>query len=422
MGYTFYTGLKPRHDMEKFKTFLKQNWIVFLVSMCVFLNGFQAGGNQAFLVEIGKSLNVDESALGSLAAAQWGAVIIAPLIVAVFADKVGKKPFILGGLGLFLISSIALIFVNVLGWYLAFVFCIGLALSIYQFVGLAIVADVYPKTQEPKLAFSTSAYSIGAIIAPLLAKLLSANGQTWHWLYIILSVLTALIIIGLLFTKIAPVEQVEVKAEPATAKKGKTNIVIVGLIVLLLISAVYVGAESGIAYFLKPFITDALKGENAEYAISLFWLGMLPSRWIISHSPKAKKAELVISAAILAACCFSFSFMDSLAGGFAMAFFFGFFAGPVYPAMMSYSVKFTKGKTALATGLTTSATGIGGAAVTASFSLIQSQFGIRNAFIFVGAVAALCCALCVWLVLEIKKEDRREAKAASLTGQKPEKL
>lgn len=397
--------------MDKIKTFGRKNWLAFLLFMCLFINGFQAGGNQAFLTEIGAELGVETKVLGSLAAAQWCAVIIAPLVTGVFADKVGKKPFMLIFFSVFFLGSLVLIFAKTLILYLIFIFILGLSLSIYQFISMAAMADCYPLTQGKKMGYMTSLYPVGALVAPMVSKLIINLGGTWHILYIILAGIALLEIIGLIFTKFEIKEEKdektvnELKPAPAPDKK----FMIIGMICLVMITAVFVGVENGIAYFIKPFIKDEIMGTKGELAITLFWAGMIPARFLCSPLRKIKKEKLAFSFFSTTFLCLGFAYLNSEIWTLIFAFLMGFACGDIYTLAMSFSVEFAPGKSALATGLVTSGTGIGGAAVTASVSLLSSAFGIRNAFIFLSIVMASGLIFCAVLIYQIRMKAKKEA-------------
>lgn len=396
------------NPMNRIKALLKQDWLAALLCMCLFINGFQAGGNQAFLLEIGADLNVETKVLGSLAAAQWLAVAIAPLITGAFADKKGKKPFILIFLFVFLAGSVTLIFTKVLWLYLTCVFILGLSQSIYQSVSMAAMADSYPVSKSTKMAVMTSFYPIGALVAPLLAKAILNANLTWHTFYIIVSAIIALMIIGFFFTNLEKKEEM-----PETEKKAeidnpteKHKLPILAIFCLVFITAVFVGVENGIAYFIKPFVKEELSGTVGELAISLFWLGMIPSRFLCILLKKIQKMNLAVSIILTTVFCVGFSYLSDQSWVLAFAFILGFSCGSIYTLAMSLAVEYVPYKTALATGFITSGTGIGGAAVTFSFSLLSTSFGIRKAFIALGILMATSLITCLLLYLKPKKKEQ----------------
>lgn len=405
---SFYT----LREMKRLEVFLQKNGLFILVCLLLFLNGFQSGGNQAFLLEIGSDLTLDTKVLGAIVTAQWSAVIFAPVLAGLFADKKGKKPFILVCCFLFLVSSIALIFAKVLWLFLASVFVIGLSSSVYQSVSMAAVSDAYPKTFAKKMGILTSFFPFGAVVAPLVAKALLSIGQTWHTFYLIVSIVIFLLIIGLFFIKLEPQEEKEAMA--VTASKPMEPIskraIIVAIICLVYITAVFVGVENGIANFLKPLIKEELAGTLGEVAISLYWLGMIPSRLLCAALRKYQKPYLVSSIALTAVFSVGLSFLSSEAWVLVFAFILGFTSGSIYTLTMSLVVEYVPTKSALATGFISSGTGFGAALGPLMGSLISASFGIRRAFIVYGCIMAssLIACLIIYLKPKTKKPETKE--------------
>lgn len=390
--------------MQKGKLRLKDEILFLVMALCVLLNGFQAGSNQAFLTEIQHDLNVSGANSGILPAIQWTAVIIAPIITGLFADKVGKKPFLLSFLGLFFIASIILFFTNGLPLYLTGVFLVGLAISVFQFIALAIIIDCYPLSQDKRMSIATSMYSIGAILAPLIANLFIKNSVNWRYIYLLCGISAFLLALFAAFIPFTPKEERKLPVDQQPGEKAKINYWGIGIICA--IAGIYVGVESGFAYYIKPFISEDLGGMNAELAISLFWLGMLPSRVISAYFSKYKLQILIGSLIVLAGLGFSFGFINDVSLGLALSFFLGFFCGPVYPDSVSYASSFAPGKSGLATGLITASTGIGAALVTFLFPAIQARANISVAFIFLGSLVSLIIVLTVILALLGKKKPQ----------------
>lgn len=399
--------------MEKtsFSCWLKKNDLAILLFICIFLNGFQAGGSQAFLPEIGTELNVELSKLGSLPALQWGAVIVAPLLTGYFPDKLGKKPFFLASLGVFLLAALLIIFSSGLTMYLIGIFLIGLGLSSYQFLAFAVLADDYPLTSDKKMGPATAMYSVGAVLAALLADLMNANSVSWRSLYIIIASIAFVLLV--LFSFISFAKREEKKKEDTAEEEAKNNLPshfnILGILLLCFIVAIYCGVESGFAYFLKPLIRDQLGGEHSEWAIALFWLGMIPSRFIYPLFPKAKKIVLLLSIALVVGFGSALLGVKSYQWAFVLAFLIGFACGSIYPLSLSYSVDFSGGKTALATALVTLSTGVGGAGVTSAFSLIEANSNIYMSMIFLVILTSVNFVLAfVLMYLSLRQKKKEE--------------
>ena len=141
------------------------------------------------------------------------------------------------------------------------------------------------------------------------------------------------------------------------------------------------GFENGFTFFVDTLFTDVLKASTGKIALSLFWAVMIPSRVLVGHfTAHAKKilvgAILLIPAAMLAlyACSDPTAVM-------LLCVPLGFASGAIYPSVLTMLLPFAGRRTATATGIITSATGIGGVVFTAMTGFLADRFGIRTAML-----------------------------------------
>ena len=134
-----------------------------LLSLTVFMNGFEAGGYQASLLNIGTGYQLEDRAMGIFASVQLIAGLIAPLIFGPVADRCGKKKIYGAFLLVQLLGCALLIMAGSAAAFLPGIFVIGMSVSALQYIALAALADAYPQTGKKKMGIITALYSLGAV-------------------------------------------------------------------------------------------------------------------------------------------------------------------------------------------------------------------------------------------------------------------
>lgn len=358
-------------------------WTLYLA---VFLNGFEAGGYQSVLLSIGREFDLTNSLMGMLASAQLVAGLIAPLVFGPVADRRGKREVLSVflalealGCGVAVASGGPVVFVVA-------IFLVGVCTSIVQYTCIAGLADAYPVSSRRRIGVITSMYSLGAVIGPLACGAMLGAGLGWRSLFAVLLVLEIVVLASVRVVGFGPRESARASGDVGSVAGAAGEWSLPSVLLLCLIMFVYVGVESGVAFFLTSFVQVELGGANAYIALSIFWLAMIPSRLLCGLLSRRRSVLLVLATAGTAALCFVMSSAQTPSAAFVLSGALGFFAGAVYPNVLSYSVDFSGGRTATATGMITAATGLGGALIAASFGYVSDAFGMRLAFSVLGAL------------------------------------
>ncbi|WP_025762036.1 multidrug effflux MFS transporter [Dyadobacter tibetensis] len=159
-------------------------------SIDMYLPGFPA-----IAVDLGTSINKVQLSLTSyLIGISIGQLIYGPLL-----DRFGRKTPLYGGLIIYILASIGCAFTNtveslvIMRFLQAMGGCVGLVAS------QALVSDLFP-TEKRAQVFSTITLviAVSPMIAPTLGGYVTV-GLGWHWLFIILAVIVALMIGAIYF-------------------------------------------------------------------------------------------------------------------------------------------------------------------------------------------------------------------------------
>ncbi len=387
-----------RHDIKRGDTL----WIfLFLI---VFINGFEAGGYQASLWNIGKTYDLSATSKGLFASTELFATMLAPILLGRWADSVGKDRSLSALLFLQLLSA-ALVYVTKLqALFLTGVFFLGMTTSALQFISIAAVADAYPVSGKKKIGYITSMYALGALTSPLIVSFYLRLGLGWRTLFALLLCGSAVALWGIRRSGCAVREQASGLAD---GDSGGGAFLLWGVLLLCVVMCVYVGFENGFAFFVDTLFTDVLHSAAGKYALSLFWAVMIPSRVIVGHFSRHARKILFVST--LAIPCMTAAVAASSNGALVLLLCvpLGLASGAIYPCSLTILLsRFSGRKSATATGMITTATGIGGVIFTAFTGFAADMWGMRVAMVSLGGFFVLSLLSVLGVEALCRKTDR----------------
>lgn len=365
-------------------------WVVlFLV---IFINGFEAGGYQASIWNIGKDFDLSMTAKGMYASMELFATMLAPLLLGRWADRTSKDRSISILLGLQLAAAALVLVTRQDALFLFSVFFLGLTTSALQFISIAALADAYPVSNKRRIGFLTSMYATGALIAPLVVNFYLNHGMSWRTLFALLAAGSAVALVGILRSGSEPRESVSAAQEE---QHSTGSFLLPGVLLLCVIMCIYVGFENGFAYFVDTLFTDVLKSGAGKFALSLFWAVMIPSRVLVGLFSQHARKILIGSVVAIPLITIAVSLSHSSALVMLLCVPLGFASGAIYPSVLTTVLPFAGKKTATATGMITTATGIGGVVFTALTGFLADRLGLNTAMVVLALffVISILCAL-----------------------------
>lgn len=371
-------------------------WLVFF--LIVFINGFEAGGYQASLLNIGETYELSTASKGIFASVELFATMLAPIILGAWADRNNKLKCIKILLGIQMVAAFLIaLFINQ-QVFVGGVFFLGLTTSALQFITIAALADYYPLSRKKKIGFLTSMYALGAFVAPLIVSGYLKLGFHWRTLFILLTVTSVVAFVGLITSGDGKREQDD-KAYDEDYNDGM--FAITGILLLCVVMCIYVGYENGFAFFVDTLFAEELQSSIGKYALSIFWIVMIPSRVLVGYN--AKHARNILVGAIIAIPVITviIAQLSSDIPVLLLCIPLGFACGAIYPSVLNIAMPLAGEHKATATGMITTATGIGGVVFTALTGIIGDKWGLRTAVMALSAffVLSLISVLC----LRIKK-------------------
>lgn len=351
-------------------------WVVFF--LIIFINGFEAGGYQASLLNIGQTYDLSTASKGIFASVELLATMLAPIILGAWADRSNKIFCLRLLLFIQIISSGIIMILHSKALFIAGVFFLGLTTSALQFITIAALAEAYPISQNKKIGFMTSMYALGAFVAPLVVATYLNMGFSWRTLFVLLTISSTLAFIGLTYAKDGRVEHI---ISNNSTSKEQGNFILLGILSLCVIMCIYVGFENGFAFFIDSLFAEELNSSIGKYALSIFWIVMIPSRVLVGYFGKYSRRILIGAIIAIPTLAIIISQLTVDVPVLLLCIPLGFACGAIYPSVLTIAMPLAGNHKATATGMITTATGIGGVVFTTLVGFVGNNWGLRNAII-----------------------------------------
>ena len=365
--------------------------------LIVFFNGFESGGYQASLYSIAQVYDLSVTSMGLFASVELFATMLAPLVLGSLADRSHKLKFLLVLLGMQIVFAFTLFASGVELVFIACIFFLGLTTSALQFISIAALMEAYPVSGKRKIGFMTSMYALGAFVAPLFVDLCMKMGFSWRVVFLALTIGSMIAFAGVFALRNSSIE--EGNADEDTTKEGG-RFVIVGVLLLCVVMCIYVGFENGFAFFVDTMFAEVLDSTKGKFAISLFWVVMIPSRVLVGLFARHAKRILVTSIIAIPVITWLITLMDSDSAVMALIIPLGFACGAIYPSVLTTLIGFSGNRKATATAMITTATGIGGVVFTALTGFLAERIGLKGSMLALAAFFILSLIS----VLALRKE------------------
>ncbi len=381
--------------------------------LIIFINGFEAGGYQASIYSIKQTYDLSITEMGLFASVELFATMLAPLLLGSWADRTKKTKCLLILLGIQIVFSLTIFLSNISAIFIACIFFLGLTTSALQFIAIATLAESYPASGKKKIGFMTSMYALGALLAPLFVDFYLSRGVSWRMIFLMLTVGSVIAFAGVFACRNRNFENAIGQVDEIN--EGNEGFVIAGVLLLCVVMCIYVGFENGFAYFVDALFIKELNSPYGNYALSIFWAVMIPSRVLVGIFSKHARKILIAAVITIPVVTTIISMMSEGSIVMALCIPLGFASGAIYPSVLTTLMRFSGDKKATATAMITTATGIGGAAFTALSGVLagiyenhlSGNFAIRATMVTLAAFFLLS----IEAVLALKKIGKvKEAK------------
>lgn len=375
--------------------------LIWILTALLFCYGFLLGGQQLVLTGICEQFGIGVLGMGTLVSVLHVASTLAPAVMGMLADRLGKKKVLVTFTILFGGGCLLAAVSGFLGLFVVSLLIIGAGYSVCESLTSAVCVEVNAQDGSRYINLTQCLLSVGAILGPVVMGLLPEfSFDTWRLLYIFCGV--PLVVIGLILSRLPFPKGERVKEMGSGAKHLLLSPVFLALVVGIFL---YVGLENGFGYFLEPLFATKTGGATlSAYGISAYWAGMAVARLIYSLRPYRPRRAVQLSFAAAAA---AFVAMILLPGGwacFVLCFAVGFAYGPVWSTLVAGAAERFPQHKAGATGLMSAACGVGGIVYPVIMGAVTDFADIRVGFVLL-AVSALAGAALAFVLKNTKEGD-----------------
>ena len=363
-----------------------------LVAACcalMFAYGCFLGASQAVIARVGESLGLDLAGIGALVSLQFLPAAFVPVWTGRLGDRIGRKPVLAAfcavfGVGLAICGS-----ARATPAYAVGALMIGMGYSVCESGCCAVMADLGPEWNARGVNLTQALLCVGAVLAPALIRLTGIGWRPAY--YLCAAAYAAMLPVVLLVRFPAPV------AAKAVDRGGLRALLRSAPFVCLFVGIVlYVGQESGFGYFIESLFSSRFEATPVS-CVSLYWLGMMLSRFAFSSVRYPARPVLIAGFALSAARFVALSLSEVVALSLAMCFAIGFAFGPIWSTLVSEATSRYPQYAGEVSGLMSAGCGAGGILFPMLTGLAARHVSLTVAFWLLGGVALAGGILCATL-------------------------
>lgn len=229
------------------------------------------------LPEIAATYSLDLTRSGFIFTANFIGFVIFILIGGILADRIGKRPVLIGTLAVFTGGMLSLpLASNFTAACLVMAVLGGCGGILESQIG-SLISDINPANTGFYVNLTQIFFGIGAIGGPLFAAVFVSRGYGWRLVYVVLSGLTALLTIGFLFTRIPR----KIQDDPISWRGLRSLISAPRFLLICLCMILYTGSEVGGWGWLSTFLKQDLgfTVSQSSMAVGVFWVAMTLGRF-----------------------------------------------------------------------------------------------------------------------------------------------
>jgi predicted MFS family arabinose efflux permease len=253
--------------MEKNQIFLKRKGL-YLLAFCTLCMWTTLMAVFPIIPTIVKDLKTDPSQVGGILGAASFIMLLLNIPAGLLSDRQGRKPYIVFGMLIMVLSSIGLFFsksaaVFYLAWLLG-----GVGRGLYLSPAFTVVGDVYqPQDRGKAMGILSSSIGLGSVAGYVIGGLVGGS-YGWHTLFLVLTLINLVGCVSALF-----IYETSNKVKKLTVVQSLSNMVnlVKDPMVSILCFITMIGFASAVAItFLVPFV--AQKIHISMVSISFFFI------------------------------------------------------------------------------------------------------------------------------------------------------
>lgn len=358
---------------------------VIAISIYLFFIGVNRGGIQLVIADITELFNIGTEGIGLLAALQQIPPLFMPFLMGMVADKIGKKPVVIGFIVIFAIGCIICGNATGLVMYIIGTLVYKSGSTVSENVATAVLADLDENKGMQYINLSQFMFSLGAAAGPIVLEFCSSHFNTgWSFIFFVSTIFFIIMALLLLLVKF-PKNPEKPKAESVVASGGKVtqkkkNFIKPIIIILAVGMFCIIGMEMGYGNFIDSFIDHKFSSNSTSaMTLSAFWVGMAISRLLFSFVEYNAVRSIKICFAAAAIFMALLTFVKNPTSAIIVSGLVGFAYGPTWCTINALAASNSKGNSGAAVGLMAAASGIGGILVPGVMGFIAGKATVTAA-------------------------------------------
>ncbi|MDO4939410.1 MAG: MFS transporter [Lachnospiraceae bacterium] len=389
---------------------------VIAISIYLFFIGVNRGGIQLVIADISDLFNIGTEGIGLLAALQQIPPLFMPFLMGMVADKIGKKPVVVGFIAIFAVGCIICGSATGLVMYIIGTLVYKSGSTVSENAATAVLADLDEDKGMQYINLSQFMFSLGAAAGPIALEFCSTHFDT-GWNFIFFASTGFFIIMGLVLTMVKfpknPEKNVTKNADNSVvntgskAKTGSRTFIKPIIIILAIAMFCIIGMEMGYGNFIDSFIDHKFSNNSTSaLTLSAFWIGMAISRLLFSFVDYNAVRSLKICFASAAIFIALLTFVKNPTSAIIVSGLVGFSYGPTWCTINALAASNSDGNSGTAVGLMAAASGVGGILIPAVMGFIAGKASVTAAIWTLVVIAAIGALVC--LTLKSHKEPKVE--------------
>lgn len=374
---------------------------VIAISIYLFFIGVNRGGIQLVIADITELFNIGTEGIGLLAALQQIPPLFMPFLMGMVADKIGKKPVVIGFIVIFAIGCLICGNATGLVMYIVGTLVYKSGSTVSENVATAVLADLDENKGMQYINLSQFMFSLGAAAGPIALEFCSSHFNTgWNFIFytsIVFFIIMALVLTMVKFPKNPQKSTDEIMSYDEPKAKKKTFIKPI-IIVLAIAMFCIIGMEMGYGNFIDSFIDHKFSNNSTSaMTLSAFWVGMAISRLLFSFVEYNAVRSLKICFATAAIFMAMLTFVKNPTSAIIVSGLVGFAYGPTWCTINALAASNSDGNSGTAVGLMSVASGIGGILIPSVMGFIAGKATVSAAIWTLVVIAALGALVCLTL-------------------------
>ena len=386
--------------------------VVVAISIYLFFIGVNRGGIQLVIADISNLFNIGTEGIGLLASLQQIPPLFMPLLMGMVADRIGKKPVVIGFIVIFAIGCVICGNAAGLAMYIVGTLVYKSGSTVSENISTAVLADLDEDKGMQYINMSQFMFSLGAAAGPIALEFCSSHfGTGWSFIFFastVFFIIMALVLLLVKFPKNPEKPKPAVSDASVDKAEKKDNAFIKPIMIVLAISMFcIIGMEMGYGNFIDSFMDHKFSNDSASAAtLSAFWVGMAVSRLLFSFVDYNAVRSLKIGFASAAIFMALLTFVRSPSSAVIVSGLVGFSYGPTWCTINALAAQNSEGNSGTAVGLMSIASGVGGIVLPSVMGFIAGKGTVTAAIWALVVISAI--GACVCLTLKSHKERKPE--------------